>query len=139
MDRKNILVLCTANSCRSQMAEGYLKFYAGNKAQIYSAGTTPQGVHRKTLSVMYEEGIDLRGHTSNHIDEYAGIPFDYIITVCDEAPDISGAAKRVHYNFPDPSSVNGPIEEIREEFRRVRDMIKAFSRDFVAENLCSQS
>lgn len=139
MDRKNILVLCTGNSSRSQMAEGYIRFFAGNKAKVYSAGTNPQGVHRKAIAVMFEDGIDLRSHTSNHIDEYVGQEFDYIITVCDNAkencPYIPGKAIRLHYSFPDPAAARGSLDEMRQEFRIVRDMIKTYSRDFVAQNL----
>ncbi len=139
MDRKNILVLCTGNSCRSQMAEGYLRFFAGKKAAVYSAGTNPQEVHRKAISAMYEDGIDLRSHTSNHVDEYKDIAFDYIITVCDNAkeqcPYIPGNAIRVHHSFPDPASATGTVEEIRQQFRTVRNMIKEYSKDFAEKNL----
>lgn len=139
MKKKNILVLCTGNSCRSQMAEGYLRFFAGKKATVYSAGTNPHGVHRKAISVMYEDGIDLRSHTSNHVDEYKDIAFDYIITVCDNAkeqcPYIPGNAIRLHHSFPDPVGATGTVEEIRQEFRTVRNMIKEYCKDFTEKNL----
>src|SRR6202000_2344660 len=82
---KNILVLCTGNSCRSQIAEGYLRFFADNKAKIYSAGIETHGVNPKAIQVMAEDHIDISGHASNHVDEYIDVPFDYVITVCDNA------------------------------------------------------
>jgi arsenate reductase len=89
--KKNILVLCTGNSCRSQLAEGYLRHFAGDRANIYSAGIETHGVNPKAIQVMAEDGIDISKHTSNNVDEYAGIPFDLIITVCDNAKEKSAA------------------------------------------------
>lgn len=136
---KNILVLCTGNSCRSQIAEGYLRHFAGDKAKIYSAGIETHGVNPKAIQVMAEDHIDISHHTSNNVDEYTGVPFDYIITVCDNAkencPYLPGNFKRLHYNFPDPAKAQGTPEEIMNEFRRVRDMIKIYSKDFVTELL----
>lgn len=136
---KTVLVLCTGNSCRSQLAEGYLRHFAGDKAQIYSAGIETHGVNPKAIQVMAEDHIDISKHTSNNVDEYINIPFDYIITVCDNAnencPYFPGTAKRFHYNFPDPAKAKGSSEEVMDEFRRVRDMIKVYSKDFVTENL----
>lgn len=136
---KTVLVLCTGNSCRSQLAEGYLRHFAGDKAQIYSAGIETHGVSPKAIQVMAEDHIDISKHTSNNVDEYINIPFDYIITVCDNAnencPYFPGTAKRFHYNFPDPAKAKGSSEEVMDEFRRVRDMIKVYSKDFVTENL----
>lgn len=136
---KNVLVLCTGNSCRSQMAEGYLRDYAGNKAHIYSAGIETHGVNPKAIMVMNEDGIDIRGHRSTHVDEYSHIAFDYVITVCDHAqercPFFSTQAKRLHQNFPDPARATGNAEEIMEEFRRVRDLIKAYCRQFTEHYL----
>ena len=132
---KNILVLCTGNSCRSQLAEGYLRYFAGEKANVYSAGIETHGVNPKAIQVMAEDHIDISGHTSNNVDEYTSIPFDYVITVCDNAkencPYLPGNFKRFHYNFPDPAKAKGTPEEIMNEFRRVRDMIKIYSKDFV--------
>lgn len=132
---KNILVLCTGNSCRSQIAEGYLKHFAGNKANIYSAGVETHGVNKRAIKVMAEDGIDISGHTSNHIDEYRNIDFDLVITVCDNArercPYFPSKAQRIHFNFPDPAKATGTEEEILNEFRRVRDMIKDYSRKVV--------
>jgi len=132
---KNILVLCTGNSCRSQIAEGYLRHFAGNKANIYSAGIETHGVNSKAIQVMAEDGIDISHHTSNNVDEYTSIPFDYVITVCDNAkencPYFPTQAERFHQNFPDPAKTTGTPEQILNEFRRVRDMIKGYSKDFV--------
>lgn len=136
---KNILVLCTGNSCRSQIAEGYLRFYAGDKAKIYSAGIETHGVNPKAIQIMAEDHIDISGHTSNHVDEYIDIPFDYVITVCDNAkeacPFFPGNVKRFHQNFPDPAKATGTDIEVMDEFRRVRDMIKVFSADFIKTNV----
>src|SRR5690606_20531546 len=113
---KNILVLCTGNSCRSQMAEGYLKHFAGDKAAVYSAGIETHGVNPRAIAVMKEAGIDISKHTSNNMEEYRSIGFDYIITVCDNArercPVFSSTAQRFHHNFPDPAKAIGIEEEI---------------------------
>ncbi len=136
---KNILVLCTGNSCRSQLAEGYLRYFAGDKAQIYSAGIETHGVNPKAIQVMAEDGIDISHHTSNHVDEYVNVPFDAVITVCDHAneacPFFPGNVKRFHHNFPDPAKATGTPEEVLAEFRKVRETIKVYSRNFVEANL----
>ncbi|GAB3020772.1 arsenate reductase ArsC [Niabella terrae] len=136
---KKVLVLCTGNSCRSQIAEGFLRQFAGDKAQIYSAGIETHGVNPKAIKVMAEDGIDISGHTSNNVNEYAGIDFDYVITVCDNAkencPVFPSKAEKFHYDFPDPAKATGTDEEVMNEFRRVRDMIKKYSQDFVKENI----
>jgi arsenate reductase len=138
-DMKNILVLCTGNSCRSQIAEGYLGLFAGNRAKVYSAGIETHGVNPKAIQVMAEDGVDISNHTSNNVDEYADVPFDYVITVCDNAnencPYLPGNFKRFHQNFPDPAKAKGTPDEVINEFRSVRNMIKEYSRDWVAENL----
>ncbi|AXG72701.1 arsenate reductase ArsC [Flavobacterium arcticum] len=136
---KKILVLCTGNSCRSQIAEGYLKHFAGNKAEVYSAGIETHGVNPKAIAVMSEDGIDISNHTSNNIDEYKDIDFDYVITVCDNAkencPYFPSQAEKIHYNFPDPAKAQGTPEEVMDEFRKVRGMIKDYTNNFVKENL----
>lgn len=136
---KKILVLCTGNSCRSQMAEGYLKHFAGDKAQIWSAGVETHGVNPRALATMKEVGIDISKQTSNNIDEYRDIDFDYVITVCDNArercPYFPSKAEKFHYNFPDPAKATGSEEEIGEKFREVRGMIKEYCRDFVENHL----
>lgn len=136
---KKILVLCTGNSCRSQLAEGYLRHFANAKAQIYSAGIETHGVNPRAIETMAEDNIDISKHTSNNIDEYANIDFDFVITVCDNAkencPFFPSQAKRFHYNFPDPAKATGTEEEIKNEFRKVRDSIKIYSSDFIKNNL----
>jgi arsenate reductase len=134
---KNILVLCTGNSCRSQMAEGYLRHFAGSKANIYSAGIETHGVNPKAIQVMADDGIDISGHTSNNADEYADILFDYVITVCDNAkencPYFPVAAQRFHQNFSDPAKAAGTPLQVMNEFKKVRDMIKAYSKEFIVQ------
>ncbi|HMI08542.1 MAG TPA: arsenate reductase ArsC [Flavobacterium sp.] len=136
---KKILVLCTGNSCRSQIAEGYLRHFAQNNAEIYSAGIETHGVNPKAISTMKEDGIDISGHTSNNVDEYYETDFDFVITVCDNAkencPFFRTKAERLHYNFPDPALFHGTEIEIITEFRRVRNMIKEYCKIFIAENL----
>lgn len=137
--KSKVLVLCTGNSCRSQIAEGYLRYYAGEKADVYSAGVETHGVNPKAIQIMMEDGIDISSHTSNNVDEYKDIPFDFVITVCDNAkercPYFPTLAKKIHYNFPDPAKASGKPEEVLEKFREVREMIKEFSNNFVKENL----
>ena len=134
---KKILILCTGNSCRSQIAHGFLKLYLTDMAEVYSAGIETHGVNPKAIQVMKEDGIDLSSHTSNHLDEYKHIRFDYIITVCDHAkekcPLFIGKGERLHYNFLDPAKANGSEDEILNEFRNVREMIKQFCLDFAAD------
>ena len=130
--KKNVLVLCTGNSCRSQIAEGYLRYFHGEKAEVYSAGVETHGVNPRAIATMKEDGIDLSAHTSNHVDEYLSISFDLILTVCDHAsercPIFPGKAQRIHHNFTDPAKVIGTEEAIMAEFRRVREQIKEFCR-----------
>lgn len=136
---KKVLILCTGNSCRSQIAEGFLRHFADNKAIVYSAGIETHGVNPRAVTVMAEVGIDLSTHTSNHVDEYAHIDFDYVITVCDNArescPYFPSKAQKLHYNFPDPAKATGTETEIMDEFRRVRDLIKTYVFDFTKSNL----
>ena len=136
---KKVLVLCTGNSCRSQIAEGYLRKFAGDKASIFSAGVETHGVNPKAISIMAEDGIDISGHTSNNINEYQDIDFDFVITVCDNAkercPYFPTGAKNFHYNFPDPGKATGSEQQVTEQFRTVREMIKTYSKNFVRENL----
>jgi len=128
--KKNILVLCTGNSCRSQIAEGYLRFFHGAVANIYSAGVETHGVNPRAIETMQADGIDISAHTSNHVDEYLDINFDLILTVCDHAsercPIFPSTAKRLHHNFPDPAKATGSEQEIQEAFAAVREEIKSF-------------
>ena len=136
---KKILVLCTGNSCRSQIAEGYLRKFAGNHAEIYSAGIETHGVNPKAILVMNDDGIDISSHTSNNINEYTDVDFDFVITVCDNAkescPYFATSAKMFHYNFPDPAKASGTDVEILQEFRAVRDIIKKYCKAFVENNI----
>jgi arsenate reductase len=134
-----ILVLCTANSCRSQMAHGYLQHFAGERAEILSAGLRTDGVNPRAIAVMKEDGIDISMHTSNHLDEYRNVQLDHVITVCDNAreacPWFPANARHHHHSFPDPALVHGTETEIMDAFRRVRVEIKAYCRDFVERHV----
>ena len=136
---KQILILCTGNSCRSQIAEGYMRHFAGDKATVYSAGVETHGVNPRAIAIMKEDGIDIFTHTSNHIDEYRGINFDFVITVCDNAkercPYFPTNARKFHHNFPDPAKATGTEDEIMQQFRRVRDIIKEYCKQFINEHL----
>jgi len=136
---KNILVLCTGNSCRSQMAHGYLNFYCKEKANIYSAGIEVHGLNSMAIDVMMDDRINISTYTSNNVDEYISINFDYIITVCDHAnencPFISSTnAIRIHQNFNDPSKSDLLGLERKENFILVRNEIKNFCKDFANDN-----
>lgn len=136
---KRVLVLCTGNSCRSQMAEGWLRHFAGDRAEIYSAGVETHGVNPRAIRVMAEAGVDISGHTSNNVDEYRDVDFDIVITVCDSArercPWFPSNARKIHHSFPDPADATGTEEEILDEFRSVRDSIRDFAREFVEQSL----
>lgn len=135
---KKILVLCTGNSCRSQIAEGYLRHFANGNAEVYSAGVETHGVNPKAIAIMQEDGIDISNHTSNNIDEYYDIDFDFVITVCDNAkercPFFPTKAKKFHQNFSDPAKAEGSEDEIREEFRKVREEIKTYCKRFISDH-----
>lgn len=136
---KNILVLCTGNSCRSQIAEGYLRYFAGDRANVYSAGIETHGVNPRAIATMKEDGLDISGHTSNHVSEYINLPFDLVITVCDHAkescPLFPSSAKKFHHNFTDPSKLKGSEQEIMQQFRNTREEIKQYCKDFIETNL----
>lgn len=136
---KNVLVLCTGNSCRSQIAEGYLRYFAADKINAYSAGIETHGVNPRAIEIMKRDGIDISQHTSNNINEYMDVDFDYVITVCDNAkescPYFPTHAVKLHYNFPDPAKAKGTQEEIMNEFERVRNMIKKYIREFIEANI----
>lgn len=135
---KKILVLCTGNSCRSQIAEGYLRHFSTGKAEVYSAGVETHGVNPKAVETMKADGIDISKHASNNINEYQDLNFDFIITVCDHArevcPFFPAAAQAFHYNFPDPAKASGTEAEIIEQFAKVRDMIKEYSKAFIEKH-----
>ena len=132
---KNILVLCTGNSCRSQLAEGYLRLFAKGKAEVYSAGIETHGVNPRAVAIMSEDGIDISAQTSNNVNEYMDVAFDYIITVCDNAhercPYFPSSAKKFHHNVPDPAKASGTEDEITQQFRLVRNQIKEYCLNFV--------
>lgn len=134
-----ILVLCTGNSCRSQIAEGYLRFFSNQKAEIFSAGVETHGVNPRAIETMKEDGVDISSHTSNNIDEYKNIDFDYVITVCDNArercPYFPTKAIKLHHNFTDPAKASGTEAQIMDEFRAVRNQIKEYCKEFVEKNL----
>jgi len=138
---KKVLVLCTGNSCRSQIAEGYLRHFTKGKAEIHSAGVETHGVNPRAIATMKEDGIDISSQTSDHVDEYRDIHFDYVITVCDHAkercPVFPSSAVQLHHNFPDPAKLVGNEEEIRAAFREVREEIKSYCRDFVEQHIPS--
>ena len=133
--KKNILVLCTGNSCRSQLLHGYLEQLLGDRAVVYSAGIETHGLNPRAVRVMAEDGVNISHHTSNYVDEYAAVPFDYVVTVCDHAneacPVFPSTAKKLHHNFPDPAKATGTEEEIMHQFRTVRDQVKAYAEDFM--------
>ena len=137
--KNKVLVLCTGNSCRSQMAEGYLRYFANDKVDVYSAGVETHGVNPKAIAIMKEDNIDISNHTSNNIDEYRNIDFDFIITVCNNAnercPFFPTKAKKFHQNFPDPAKATGTDEKVKEQFRQVREQIKDYCKQFARKNL----
>ena len=121
------------------MAEGYLRYYACDKARIYSAGTETHGLNPKAVTAMAEDGIDISNHSSNNINEYVDIDFDFILSVCDNAkencPFFPSKAKKIHFNFPDPAKATGTDEDVFNEFRKVRQMIKEYSKEFADAKL----
>ena len=126
-DRKRVLILCTGNSARSQMAEGLLRHLAPDRFDVASAGVSPTRVRPEAISAMREIGIDISAHFSKSVDEFAGQEFDYVITVCDnaneECPLFPGKTKRIHWSFDDPAQAVGDEEARLAIFRRVRDEI----------------
>jgi arsenate reductase len=134
---KTVLILCTGNSARSQMAEGLLRHDAGDRFEVSSAGTHPTHVRREAIAVMQEIGIDISGHRSKSVDEFAARGFDYVITVCDHAkescPIYPGHGNRLHHSLKDPAAVEGPDEVRLAAFRRVRDQIRLYLKDFAQD------
>ena len=125
---KRVLFLCTGNSCRSQMAEGFLRAMVGDKFQVLSAGVKPTQVNPLAIKVMAEAGVDISGHRSKSAMEFLGQQFDYVITVCDNAkktcPVFPGKYEKIHWDLEDPAEATGTEEEILYVFRRIRDEIK---------------
>ncbi len=137
--KKRILVLCTGNSCRSQIAHGYLNHFGKDKVEVYSAGIETHGVNPQAISIMKEDGIDISHHTSNNVNEYRDVAFDYVITVCDNAkencPYFPAKIKVLHQNFPDPAKAKGSEKEIRKEFQRTQALIKTYCFEFIQKYL----
>ena len=136
---KRILVLCTGNSCRSQIAEGWLRFFGGDRIEVYSAGVESHGLNSRAVAVMKEAGIDISSHASKTIDALGNIEFDVVITVCDNArercPNFPARTMKLHHDFPDPAGATGSEEEIMETFRQVRDRIKEYCEAFVIRHV----
>ena len=134
--KPRVLFLCTGNSARSQMAEGWLRHLAGDRYDVCSAGTQPVGLNPGSVKAMAEVEIDISHHRSKHVAEYATQPIDYVITVCDRAkescPRWSGTTRLIHWSFDDPAAVTESPEQRRQVFRRVRDEIAAAIREFLA-------
>jgi arsenate reductase len=132
--KKRVLILCTGNSARSQMAEGLLRHIAGDRFEVESAGTVASFVRPQAIEAMREIGIDISGHRSKCLDEFLETPFDHILTVCDNAnencPFFPGKAKRTHWSFDDPAAATGTPEAILSEFRRIRDEIAEKLHEF---------
>lgn len=135
MPKERVLILCTGNSARSQMAEGLLRHDFGDRFDVFSAGTRPSHVRPEAIKAMSELGIDLSGHRSKHVDEFLGQEFSYVITVCDNAkescPIFPGKTQRIHWSFEDPAGVQGSEEERVAAFRKIRDQI----REHFAQNV----
>ncbi|HQX55957.1 MAG TPA: arsenate reductase ArsC [Pyrinomonadaceae bacterium] len=138
MDKEKVLILCTGNSARSQMAEGLLRDIAGDRFDVVSAGTLASFVRPQAIAVMAEIGIDISGHRSKCLDEFFGQSFDYVITVCDNAnetcPIFPGRAKRIHWSFDDPAEAVGTVAIQLALFRRVRDEIKIRLSEFLTSH-----
>jgi arsenate reductase (thioredoxin) len=136
--RKRVLILCTGNSARSQMAEGLLRHLAGDRFEVFSAGTSPSQLRAEAIAVMDEIGIDISGQHAKSVDEFSGQQFDYVLTVCENAnascPVFPGLARRLHWPFDDPASVQGSEEERKAAFRKIRDQIGERLTDFIASS-----
>ncbi len=135
--RQRVLILCTGNSARSQMAEGLLRHDGGGSFEVFSAGTNPTQVRPETIAAMREAGIDISGHRSKSVDEFAGQTFDYVITVCDNAketcPVFPARTKRIHWSVEDPAAVEGSEYERLAAFRRIRDELRGHLQRFIQD------
>jgi arsenate reductase len=137
MEKQRVLILCTGNSARSQMAEGLLRSMAGDRFEVFSAGTKPSLVRPEAIAAMRDLGVDITSHRSKSVDEFLGLQFDYVITVCDNAkescPIFPGGTKRIHWSFEDPAAVEGDDPTRLDAFRRIRDQIAEQFKDFLAQ------
>lgn len=133
-DKLRVLVLCTGNSARSQMAEGILRHDFGDRFDVFSAGSRPSHVRQEAIQVMDEIGIDISGHRSKHLNEFAGQPFAYVITVCDQArescPMFPGVVRQFHWSINDPAAVEGDQRQRLASFRDARDRLRQILRNF---------
>lgn len=133
--RERVLILCTGNSARSQMAEGLLRHDGGGRFEVFSAGTNPTGVRPEAVEVMRELGIDISGHRSKSVAEFIDSEFDFVITVCDNAnescPVFPGKTRRIHWSFEDPAAVEGDMDRRLAAFRQARDLIRARLAQFI--------
>ena len=138
MNKQKVLIVCTGNSARSQMAEGLLRHEGGDRFEVFSAGTKPSLVRPEAIAVMREIGIDISSHRSKSVDEFIGHPLDFVITVCDSAketcPVFPGAGKRLHWPFDDPAAVTGSEDARRAAFRKIRDQIHGRIMVFLGGN-----
>jgi arsenate reductase len=138
MNKPKVLFLCTANSCRSQMAEGFLRHHAGDRFEVYSAGARPGKLNPSAVEVMKEVGIDISGHHSKDVAEFLGLSFQYVVRVCDKVKDLCpvfpGAVWYLDWSIEDPAAAEGSPAQRMDVFRRVRDEIEARVLDFVAKN-----
>lgn len=134
---QRVLILCTGNSARSQMAEGLLRRLSGGEIDVFSAGSKPSHVNTLAIRAMSEVAIDIAMQRSKHLNEYITEPFDYVITVCDQAaeacPIFPGKAQRIHWSFPDPAAVQGTEDEQIASFRMVRDAIDNRLREWLSQ------
>lgn len=134
-----VLVICTGNRARSQMAEGWLRHFGGTRVSVDSAGTKPRGVHPLAIEVMAEVGIDITSHSSDHVDRYSENEYDLVLTVCDTArqncPIFPNAKRTMHHAFEDPDYPEMPKDEFKNIFRRIRDEIRDFSSKLIDEFL----
>ncbi len=141
--KRKVLFLCSGNSARSQMAEGLLRHLVGDQIDVFSADTKPSTVNPLAVRVMQERGLDISPHRSKHLDEFRSQPFDYVITVCDNAaescPVFPGPAQRIHWSFPDPAGVKGDEATRLQAFRQIRNALEAQLRDWLAAQLAAQS
>lgn len=136
MEKRRVLILCTGNSARSQMAEGLFRQLGGERYEVFSAGTQPSIVRPEAIAVLAEIGIDISGQRSKSVDEFAGQRLDLVITVCDNAkescPVFPGRTERLHWPFEDPAHVEGSEDERKAAFRKVRDQIRQRIQVFLA-------
>lgn len=134
---KNLLVLCTGNSCRSQIAEAYLRIYANGRFNVYSAGVETHGLNPRAVATMAADGVDISMHKSQLVDDFLDMNIDYVLTVCDHAAEVCpmfpAKATVFHHSFNDPAKATGTEEEIMAEFHRVRDEIKTYCKEFIEQ------